>query len=242
MSLIKSVNFSTLLSNNSSTSNPFFYLQSPIVLADSYCVSNCIGVNTTYNIDSRNNTLSFLESISPGTNRTAILLVGNYTITSFLTELSTALTAAGTQAYTLTAPTLTDLITITAPTRTFKITNSLTGTDCLYESGLSVSSVYALSQTGLVSYDLSGLKIINIVCSSLGTGNTVTVNKNANIILSIPIYAAYLSPTYYNPPLNFISSQIAEINSFEFYLMDERYRTLTITKDRTLTILFKNDN
>ena len=85
---IKSLTFSTITSDNNSKSTPGWYLDQPIQISEGYCVKSFQGVNTVYNIDSRNNRFSFNESsYSSGTVRTFSIPDGNYTISTFMTAI-----------------------------------------------------------------------------------------------------------------------------------------------------------
>ena len=234
---IKSLTFSTIASDNNSKSAPNYYLDQPIQISEGYCVKAFQGVNTTYNIDSRNNKFSFNESLTSGTVRTFTIPSGNYTITTFMAALKTGLDANGTVVYTVTNNTLTNIITITSASTTFQILPI--SSDCYYEAGFVVSSGFAISQVATQTYDLSGLKCINIVCNAFGNKDSIVVNKNLNVITSIPIEQSYLSVVNYSPPIVFIDSQIQSISAFEFTCYDCRYRPLTLNNDWSITILFE---
>lgn len=234
---IKSLTFSTIASDNNNKSTPSYYLDTPIQISEGFCVKSFQGINTVYNIDSRNNKFSFNEDDTSGTIRTFTIPSGNYTITTFMAALKTGLDAQGSVVYTVTNNTLTNIVTITGASKQFKILPI--SNDCYYEAGFVVSTAFSISQTATQTYDLSGLKAINIVCNSFGTGNSVVVNKNLNVICSIPIEVGYLGVVNYNPNIVFIDSQITSISAFEFILTDSRFRTLTLQNDWQLTLLFE---
>ena len=194
-------------------------------------------MNTVYNIDSRNNRFSFNESTSSGTVRTFSIPDGNYTISTFMAALKTGLDAQGTVVYTVTNDTLINKITITSASTTFKILPI--ANDSYYEGGFSVSTDFAISQTASSTFDLSGLKAINIVSTAFGNKDSIVVNKNLNVICSIPIEVGYLGVINYNPPICFIDSQINSISAFEFICYDSRFRPLTLRNDWSLCILFQ---
>lgn len=233
---IKTLTFSTVASDNNSKSTPNFYLDQAIQISDGYCVKSFQGVNTTYNIDSRNNKFSFNED-DTSIVRTFTIPSGNYTITTFCAALKTGLDTAGTVVYTVANDTLTNIITITGASKQFKILPI--SNDCYYEGGFAVSTAFAISQVATQTYDLSGLKSINIICNAFGHGNSVVVNKNLNVICSIPIEVGYLGVINYSPPIVFIDSQINSISAFEFILTDERYRNLTLQNDWYICLLFE---
>ena len=234
---IKSLTFSTIASDNSNKSAPAWYLDQPIQISEGYCCKNFSGLNTIYNIDARNNKFSFNESNSSGTVRTFTIPSGNYTITTFMAALKTGLDVNGTVVYTVTNNTLTNIITITSASTTFKILPI--SNDCYYEAGFEVSSSFAISQTAVQTYDLSGLKCINIVSNAFGNKDSIVVNRNLNVICSIPIEVGYLGVINYSPPIVFIDSSITSISSFEFLCYDEFLRPLTISNHWSLCLLFE---
>ena len=97
---IKSLTFSTVVSDNNSKSSPAWYLDKAIQLSEGYSIKSFQGVNTIYNINSRNNRISFNESVTPGTVRTFTIPSGNYTISTFMVALKTGLDTEGTVIYT----------------------------------------------------------------------------------------------------------------------------------------------
>jgi hypothetical protein len=153
-----------------------------------------------------------------------------------LTALGSGMTSASTVTYTATVSSLTNLITITS-SKAFKIVSATN--DCYYELGFSISTAFATSQIASSIYDLSGIKLIHIVSSSFGTSNSFLVNKNYNIICSIPIDEAFLGVITYSPNTQFISSQIHELSAVSFSLLDERCRVLTMSKDWSISMYFK---
>lgn len=234
--MFKRLTFSSYLSNNADNNNPTFYLNTPISQIEGYSFQNFSGINTIYNIDSRNNTLNFIEDDSSSTIRSITIPTGNYTISSFLTSLSSLFTAAGTVVYTATNDTLVNKITITGASKTFKIVNS--SNFCL-ESGFVSSASFAISQTAANTFDLSGIKILNLVCYSFGNTNSVLVNRNYNVIQSIPITTPYLGVIDFQSNSDiFITSQIQELNVCQFSLLDELARPVQINSPWSVSIVF----
>jgi len=231
MSLIKSLTFNS--KTNSDKLN--FNIPHPIYISEGFAISQFNSVHTVYNVSERNNNFSFIESDTPGTTRTLTIPVGNYILSSYMSVLSTLLNSSGTNAYTVSNNALTNRISIIAATKTFKIVAVLK--DTYNEAGFTISSAFALTQTASSTYDLSGLKTINICSNSFGVGNCITIGSNMNIIASIPITVSYLGVISYNPNVCFISSQISEINAASFIFTDELYRTITLDKDYSLTVL-----
>ena len=234
---IKSLTFFTIASENLNKSTPNYCLDSPIQITEGYAVKSFQGVNTIYNIDSRNNRFSFNESTSSGTVRTFSIPEGNYTISTFMAAIKSGMDTAGTVVYTVTNDTLINKITITSASTSFKILPI--ANDCYYEAGFFVSTGFAISQTASSTYTLAGLQAVNTVSTAFGNKDSIVVNKNLNVICSIPIEVGYLGVINYNPNIVFIDSQITSISAFEFLLYDERFRPLTIQNDWSLTLLFQ---
>jgi hypothetical protein len=213
--VIKSLTFNTITAYNKS--NPLFTLPNPLISSDGYAVQSFSGINSFYTIDSRNSAIAFIEDDEPTATITFNIPTGNYTLNTFIAALQTGLNANGTDTYTVTNNTLTNKITITGTSKTFKIV--YVPSNCYYESGFEVSSAFALAHTATSTYDLSGIKTIYISSNSLGYGQSLIVNKNLNIICSISVSTPYLGVISYNPSIVFISSQISEISSIEFYCL-----------------------
>lgn len=235
MVYIQSYNLSTINSDNSYISSPAFHLVEPIRNPISYQVDSFIGANSFYTIDSRNDSFKFSENDSPGTIREALIPTGNYNITTYLVALKTALDAAGTVVYTVTNNNLINKITISAASKLFNIINS----SGLYESGFIINSTFAASHIAPNTFDLSGVKQLNIISNSMGFSSKV-VNRNLNVVCSIPIDSAYLGVIYYkNSNPSYIDCKVSEINSFEFNVYDERFRLLSqIDRDWSITLNF----
>ena len=232
----RALTFNTIFSNNNNRSTPNFYCEKPIENAQGYSVQSFYGINNFYNIDFRNNLFCFNESDSVGTVRSFILPDGNYTISTFMTALKTGLDLSGSVVYTVSNNTLTNIITITA-SKSFKILPI--PNNCYYEGGFDVSTSFSISQTASSTFDLSGVKILNIVCASFNTGNSTFVNKPLNVIASIPIETPYLGVVNYQPNIAFIDTEIHNVSAFEFQIYDERLRKLNINNDYQLTLLFE---
>lgn len=234
MSLIKSITFNTIVASDKS--NPLFILQKSIISSEGYAVQNFCGVNTIYTIDSRNNKFALSED-DISSNISFSIPTGNYTLSTFITALQTALNTNGTDTYTVTNNSLINKITISSTTKVFKIIDI--ANNCYYECGFGLSSAYALSQIASNTFDFSGLKLIYITSNSLGYGQSLCCQKNLNVICSINVDTPYLGVITYSPSPVFISSQISEINSIEFSMYDERFRQLTISNDWSLSLLFQ---
>jgi hypothetical protein len=234
--IIKQYTFQTISSNNSNTSNPFYFLSSSPGDNGGFSVGNFTGIQCVNLIDSRNNTLQFSETDTSSTTRVVKIPTGDYTLSTLLTAIGAGMTSAGTVTYTATVNSLTNLITISS-SKAFKIFTA--SNNIYYEIGYSTSSAFATSQTASKIYDLSGLKQIHIVSSSFGASNSILVNTNYTVICSIPISSPFLGVIRDEPSPQFIDSQINDLNSISFSLLDERKRTLTMSKDWSLQIYFR---
>jgi hypothetical protein len=235
-SIIKSLIFNTSTNKNNSSN---FNLLSPVTVSEGYLLSQFIGINSVYNFDSRNNIFAFTEA---STTLFAFIPTGNYTINTLITTLASILTSSGTTTYTVTNNTLTNKITISAA-NSFKIIQ--VDKNCYYELGM-LNSVFENPSQGYFtehiapsSFDLSGLKQINVVSNSFGYGNCLAVNKNLNVIATIPVTVAYQGVISYSSPNSvFISSQIDSIQNVDFILYDSRFRELKLDRDFVITLLF----
>ena len=231
---IKSLTFSTATLINKL--NPNFYLNEPINITEGYCVKSFTGINTVLNIDTRNNRFSFNESDTPGTIRNFTIPSGNYTIATFMTALKTGFDTEGSVVYTVTNNALINIITIAGASKTFKILPI--ANNSYYEAGFDISGSFSISQVASNTFDLSGIKEINVVCNAFGN-SSIVVNRNLNVICTIPVSVPYLGVITYNPPIVFIDSQTQGISAFEFLLFDELYRPLTLTNNWSLNLLFE---
>lgn len=109
--MLKEVIFNSARCGNSN--NPTFTLRSPLYVY-AYRVKSVSIPFSFYMVNANNNTIAFRES-ADGVNRTATLPVGNYDAATILSALGTALTNAGTQAYTVTYDDVSGRLTISAP-------------------------------------------------------------------------------------------------------------------------------
>lgn len=235
--IVKSYTFATFCSSNQSDSQPYFHLQLPEKNVVGYNLSQVTAVNTVYDIDSRNNQFAFVENpgLNAETTLVAILEPGNYTLSTFLTKLSTALTSVGSNTYTVTNNSLTNRLTITSSSIDFKIVDI--PNHCYYESGFVTSSVYSVSALATSSFDFSGLKTIHIICNTFN-GTSIIVNQNYTILASIPVNVPYQGVLSYDAQPVFITCQ-ADIYNFQFYLLDERFRPITMDKSWSCNLLLQ---
>lgn len=120
--MLKELIFNSARTSN--TSNPTFTLRSPVYVY-AYRVKSVSIPFSFYMVNSTNNTIAFRES-ADGTNRIATLPVGNYDASTILSALGTALSATGTQTYTVTYDEVSGRLTISAPGN-FKILSASNG-------------------------------------------------------------------------------------------------------------------
>jgi hypothetical protein len=229
---VRSLTFSTVNSNNSNPTNPTYFISPPITNINQFNVASFSGVNTIYNIDSRNNVIRFMCNAVV---YTVAIPAGNYTITTFLTAISTAMSSASSLTFTATYSVLTNIITITCSTLTLIFLSC--NNNLYYETGFStLSTTFALSQVASSTYDISGLKQIHLISSDLSNYVHI-IGQNYNVIASIPVSQAYSSVINFQPTQNFVSSNIQELGSCSFFLLDERMRPLTRMSDWSVTLL-----
>jgi hypothetical protein len=234
-SINKSLTFSTSASNNNNPSNPTFFINPAVYNVEAYNITNFCGVNTTYTIDGRNSNFSFIEN---SITYNGFLPSGNYTLSTFIVALGSAMTtASGVSVYTVTNNALTNVLTITSNNKTFKLLDTVN--NCYYEAGFSVSTVLGLTQTGSSSFDLSGLKQIRIVSSDLGR-NAICVNSNYNVLACIDVSVPYLGVISHSGT-NFFITANCNLNTMSFLLLDERNRILNNLKDWSITFILQTE-
>ncbi len=238
LNIVKSYTFSSFCSSNNSDSNPYFHFQQPEKNVVGYFVNQMTAVNSVYVIDSRNNQIAFIESPveeeEPVT-RVAVVPPGNYILNTFLTALGLAMTTAGTDTYTVTNDSLVNRLTITSGIE-FIIVNVLN--NCYYESGFVATTVFANTAVGTSSFDLSGLKTIQLVSFNFN-GSSVVVNQNYTVLASIPVQAPYQGIISYNPNCVFVTCQTETLANIQFYLLDERFRPITLDKSWSCQLLLQ---
>lgn len=235
---VTQLTFNTILSNNRNTSNPQYFINNnPLDNIKKYAFGSFNGVNTVNVIDSRNNILQFSETTSSSTIRNVSITPGNYTVTTLMAALKTAMDTAGTGVFTITNNSVSNIITI-ACTVDFKLLDC--SNNIYYEIGFVISTAFAASQVASSIYDLSGLKTIVLVSSSFGSKNSILVNSNYVVIGVIPISTPFLGVISYDANTQFIDCQISELSTVSFSLLDERGRILSLTNDWALSMYVAN--
>lgn len=223
---------------STSKSNPTFYLKKPFFNVVGFKIDSVILANEFYTFDSRNNKISFKEGA--GSVVSITIPTGNYTSSSIATTLKTILEAGSenTHIYTITYSSLTGKLTIAVNTSTFTLLS--VANNAYYELGLTNSLDSASSSISGEIIDLSGVKTVYLVSSAFGTDVGNLVGSNYNILSSIPVNNSFLSILSYQNSNEYIDVNLDNLFSIDFVLLDERTRTLTPTKDYTITLLIKS--
>lgn len=108
----KSIVLSSNYRSTGSLSNPEFILKNPIANIHSVKLKSAMIPLTFYNIDTHNNKLYLVEQANPSTTITCTISPGNYTSTTILTALKSALELEGEDTYTVTFDSTTNKLTI----------------------------------------------------------------------------------------------------------------------------------
>lgn len=223
--------------SNSEISNPIYFLDKALYNLRSYKVKNITIPLSIYTIDSRNNKLLVQEDTDEPVEIT--LTPQNYTATQFASELKTKMDAITTKVYTITYNSQTNKFTITVDTGDFAFLD--VPNNCYYEMGLT-SDQLNVSDDTITSgkpADLSGLKVISVVCPSFSSNYT---QNNYNIIASATINERSGDIASFNDnSFDYINIRENTINSLQFILIDERGRRLSVSNDWILTILFQTE-
>lgn len=172
--------------------------------------------NTVYNINSSNNTIIFNEG---GSNLTATLTVGAYSIYDLITELETQLDAAGANTYTVTYNVKTFRLTITS-TANYTIINS----PLLYTIGFEPKLVAGLSFTANYAVRLQIPKSYMIQIQELSNdfARSTASNVYANFIITSQINTSdidyHFQKTHYNV---FENSNLKTLTRLSISLFDD---------------------
>lgn len=232
----KLLTFSTVNSNNRSTSNPSFYLLQPITNLLNYSVVNFSGINNYYNINSNNQNFAFQE-----TGKAIITLqipIGQYTVTTLISKLQTLMNLNSPYPNTYVISLNNNYIDInasgTAVTWKFiDISNSLYYTIGFYPSLPSA----AFHQYASQQVDLSGISTLFIGSASFGE-NAAIINSQLPVIASVAITGSYLSPIIYDAKFpTQVTVENNMINIISFSLFDQRLQAINFTSDWSITIL-----
>jgi hypothetical protein len=194
---------------------------------------------TWYVFNSSNNTVTFIESTAPTTQLFAVIPPGNYNTqdpTTIMTAVSTAMTSAGTQTYTVTFNFNTQLLTISAP-GTFQILWSKTNDPSTQLGFPNVDSIVANTFTGTAPVKLSPSGCIYITLDGLNTTKIVTSSLNpagGNFVCCIDALSGQLvrwtnNGIYRPSPITAISSMLT------IKLTDANGLPLPLLTDYTMT-------
>ena len=190
-------------SGSTSSTNFTVQLSTPIEDIVRVDLDYAIIPTTFYNITSSNNTITFVQSGSPSTTRTAILTVGSYTSTSLATEAKTQLDANGAGiTYTITYSTTTFKFTITLSSGSVTLKWSIGGSPYL-EFGFNATDTASL--TSHVSTNAISLERPTICIISINEfDKTIYTSNNRNMVGSFWVKTLESSGTIndYDPPLN----------------------------------------
>lgn len=232
------ITLSTIYSTGSNTS-PIWFLNNPLFNVQSVKISQAILSNEFYNIDSRNNNLSFFNNRA-GTTTSNLLTItpGNYTASGLATQLTTQLnTAVGAGTYSVSYSSVTGKITIDNTTTGNFMKPLATNGDCYYELGITSTqlNVTSGSLVGNAVVDCSGVKCINLISNSFGDIAKMA-NSNYSIIGTVPVHNGFLGIENYENSNKELSCNISSLYSIGFLLYDERMRQLTVNKDYQITL------
>lgn len=184
-------------------------------------VANVVVPVTYYIVNSNNNSFDFEEAAGGGVT-TATLTAGNYTSTTFMTELKTQMEAVSSNTYTY---------TITLSDSTKKLTIS-TGANFEIDvassktlTGFSAATTAATSQTATDILNLSGPNQLYLRSNIATRIDTKAVVKNSalfnNVLTTVPInvntfdvvFKSYNESQYFNSDI--------DIQDLEFYFTDD---------------------
>lgn len=215
------LNTSTLgdMNNGSFAINPAF----PIY---AYRVESVSFVQNWDATNSSNNTLLFAET-GDATPRKANIAVGTYDATSILSALGNALTAAGSQSYTVTYDQITRRLSISAPTKTFKILPGNRGSTAFLSLGVNKSEEtgYFSSITLPNPLNVSASQPILLTSRTFDANNGVIypagINSEMNILACISPDTFGDVVVWTNPSDKFHHLQNGTtLNTIDFQLVD----------------------
>lgn len=234
------ITFDTSLSNNKSTSNPSFILERPFDIINGFQVGKFVGINSITNIRDTNNKISLTTYNGTAANVCASTIpVGNYTIDSFTPVLLNTLNTASGSTFGVSLNTMENVYIISNTNGSFCF-NSVNN-NVYYEIGI-VDAQLNIPSSKLIagsSYDLSGLKQVNVVSSDFGVRCCQKIGSNLNTILSIPIEIPF-NGVITSPESNVcLNTAVYNKSDFTFSLYDERNRPITGLKDWVLEVYIR---
>lgn len=172
--------------------------------------------NTVYNITSSNNTFIFNEG---GSNLTATLTAGAYSVFDLVTELETKLDAAGANTYTVSYSAVTFKLTITS-TANYTIIGgtilNILGFEAQLVAGLTFSSTYAVRLHIPKSYMVQIKELAN------DNVRTTASNQYSNFIITSQVNSSDIDYHYHNTHYNvYVNSNIPTLTQLSISIFDE---------------------
>lgn len=241
---VKQYTLNTLYTNNGDISAPKWNLPANQQKITGVRISSCEFVNSFNVIDSRNNVLNFSEGGSTTQNK-ILIPTGNYYPTGFGTEIALLLSSIGNYQYSSNYNTQNNTLSFSSGTGGTFVFNSV-GSNAYYEMGLlSVNNklVYNTASSSISTgfVDLSGTKIVNLICSDFIELNLI-VGSNYNCLASIPLGNNFASVVQYINPVNtMISCDQRNLNTISIKLFDEFMRPITALNNWQLGIQFTKE-
>lgn len=236
---------STLLSANRSATYPTWLLQNSIEQVDSYCFGGFSGLNTLYNIDSRNSKIYLTQRATGSTTSsvsTITIPTANYTSTDIISQLNTSLSSQGTVSYSVTCNTTNNKITFSTGTSgSFAFLSGQS--DLYYELGIQPDQLTSTtaSLTGAQSFDFSGVKEIRVCSNAFGQNCNSLIGSNYSVLCSIPVAEAFNSVITAPSDQTFVTSDATNVQTISCNLIDERNRTITDNvRDWSMSIFVRN--
>lgn len=228
---ITKFNLDTRYSINNSVSNPVWTIPKQIDQITGYISGAFNGVNNITNIRDVNKNIS-VTTWSGTTGTTNILSIpeGNYTSSTFKDTLENTLATTG-NTFIIDTNTMGNTFTISSSGGSFSLNNCLN--DVYYELGVDATQLNHTQNSLLCSnsFDLSGLKKIDIVSDSLGAASAKKLGSTYNVVLSIPVDSPY-GGIIYTPESNIkVSTECYNFNNIALTLFDERMRPINKLSD-----------
>jgi len=220
---------------NSSLSNPIFITDN-ITNITGYKLKNFVCALTSFNIDSHNN--KFLIEFA-GNDYTLTITPTNYTTTTLFNVFDSFLFSVfGSGNYGIAYNSSTYKWNITSSVGNFII--KPVANNCYYELGISDSQL-SVATNNLLSAnngDLSGIKLLSIVCPSFQTKYKTENNYNiiGNCVIDETLGTVI---SYIDNSNDYISTNVSSLNTLSFLFLDERQRIVNIKNDYVLTIMFQ---
>lgn len=246
---VTSLSLKTVVSDSTNqpdyAASPTWTLVQPLINLESFQVDSFVGVNSINTIDSRNDMLYWTEypNSTTANNFTAIIPTNYYDSNTILPALQTAFNSSNTGSnYQVSiVSTAASFIQVTNTQTSFMVTGYEEYHNINYEIGFMGNETAGNVQVAYQSMDLSGVKEINIVSSSLGTNHSNLAGSGYKIISNIPVSAPFGGTIIYAGDYQYTSCPIPFMSQFTCILLDERLRQLNQNiLDWSLTLLVKS--